>query len=99
MELLFPLTVHFLMNDIPFQCSILPHLFQYTVRMKKRAQLKCLLKCSYYAFRLFPLAFVVLYIFFVHVIGLQSEKAQSPPQWDLPSPTEIYCDIVDLAAG
>ena len=35
-----------------------------------------------------PLSFIVLYIFFVHVIGLQSEKAQSPPQRDLPSPTE-----------
>ena len=39
-------------------------------------------------FGYFPLYFIVLYIFFVHVIGLQIEKAQSPPQRDLLSPTD-----------
>ena len=42
-----------------------------------------ILKCSY----AFNLSFIVLYIFFVHVIT-QREKAQSPAQRDLPSPTE-----------
>ena len=38
-------------------------------------------------FLAFPLSFILLY-FFVHIIGLQSEKAHSQPQRDLPSPTE-----------
>uniref|UniRef100_A0A8D0DF62 Moesin a n=1 Tax=Sander lucioperca TaxID=283035 RepID=A0A8D0DF62_SANLU len=38
-------------------------------------------------FGFFPFRYRVIYVF-VHVIGLQSEKAQSPPQRGLPSPTE-----------
>uniref|UniRef100_A0A8C9ZYS4 Nicastrin n=1 Tax=Sander lucioperca TaxID=283035 RepID=A0A8C9ZYS4_SANLU len=34
-----------------------------------------------------PFLYCVIFLF-VHIIGLQSEKAQSPPQRDLPSPTE-----------
>ena len=46
------------------------------------------LKFSYYAFWLFPFPLLCYISFFLHIIGLQSEKAQSPPQRDLPSPTE-----------
>lgn len=37
---------------------------------------------------LFCLSFIVVWSIFVHVKGLQSEKAQSPPHKELLSPTE-----------
>lgn len=54
---------------------------------------------SYYAFWRICLSFIVLRSFVVHVKGVQSEKAQSPHQRELPSRTEYTAHTLPEMPG